>query len=409
MKRRVFISNMATQALSLSAARSLWAVGENGKGENYTVSPVNRTAVSEIAGHSLEELRDFHKRELFEEYIKLWDWRGIDWKYGGFLPYYDADGNYTTTDKEMYYLGRGLWTFSYIYNHFEKHERHLKAARLAKDFLFKYGRNKRGYWNSLLSQKGKILQGSFNIYGDIYMALGLGEFYKATGDEEARDVAVETVYGVMERIVSPGYQHLYGHGSSHEPGTKRLGTWQHFLSALTPLLKYTEDEGVERIARMCVRNILEYHWDRRRKVMYEYLNHDFKPFPEESLRHVSVWHAIQAAWMCMDEALRRGDVEMFRDALEMGRQMVERAWEYGQKTSGDLDDTLVFTALALEHTHESWAIYWFGKSIDSMYEKPDHWKRTCLLHHPRRLFFCIEILDRMIERKGMVSDFLDKA
>ncbi|GAI45617.1 unnamed protein product, partial [marine sediment metagenome] len=29
--------------------------------------------------------------------------------------------------------------------------------------------------------------------------------------------------------------------------------------------------------------------------------------------------------------------------------------------------------------------------------------------HPRRLFFCIEILDRIIERKGMVADFLDKA
>ncbi|GAI19808.1 unnamed protein product, partial [marine sediment metagenome] len=65
MKRRMFISNMAAQTLALSAARSLWAVGENGKGENYEVSSVNRTAVTEVAGHSLEELRDFHKRELF--------------------------------------------------------------------------------------------------------------------------------------------------------------------------------------------------------------------------------------------------------------------------------------------------------------------------------------------------------
>ena len=128
MKRRVFISNVAAQALVLSTARSLWAVGENGKGENYELASVNKTAVTEIMGHPLKEMRDFHKRELFEEYIKLWDWRGIDQKYGGFLPYYDADGNYTTTDKEMYYQGRGLWVFSYIYNHFEKHERHLKRT-----------------------------------------------------------------------------------------------------------------------------------------------------------------------------------------------------------------------------------------------------------------------------------------
>ena len=59
--------------------------GGNQKGENYDISTVNKTVVTEIAGHSLKELRDFHKRDLFDEYIKLWDWRGIDREYGGFF------------------------------------------------------------------------------------------------------------------------------------------------------------------------------------------------------------------------------------------------------------------------------------------------------------------------------------
>jgi hypothetical protein len=34
----------------------------------------------------------------------------------------------------MYYQGRALWVFSYIYNHFGKEDRFLKAARLTRDF-----------------------------------------------------------------------------------------------------------------------------------------------------------------------------------------------------------------------------------------------------------------------------------
>lgn len=37
-------------------------------------------------------------------------------------------------------------------------------------------------------------EGIFDIYADIYMVLGLQEYHKATGDEEAKKLAIATSY-----------------------------------------------------------------------------------------------------------------------------------------------------------------------------------------------------------------------
>ncbi len=429
MKRRDFMSGVALNALVLSSASTVLAMGENRENQQYGIATLSPTIVDRIGEYTIKELRDFHQKELEEEFIARWDKEGIDREYGGVYTFRDNGFDPDSPDKEMYYLGRGIWVFAYLYNHFGKRERHLEVAKKSIDFIYRYGRDEKGYWVSQLTREGKVVQGSFNIYGDMYVALGLGEYYQGTGDEQARDIAIETCHGVNERIVSPVYQHLAGHGNGHEPGTKRLGTWQHFLSVLTPLAKYTNNYSIEMMARMCVRNILERHYQPDLGVAFEHLDDQFRPFkPAEGDNHraISSWHSIQAAWMCMDEALRTGNRRIFMDAMEMGRLTLEKCWWDGEESNltalpypeakltgpgdlvwGRLDDALVFTLLAIEHTHAPWAIYWFDKVFRRAYERPDLFKRSCLLHHPRRLFFCIDILDRMIARGGRVSDLLE--
>ena len=433
MKRRSFVKNLATQSLALSTAGSAWAMGEKQDGKKYDQHPSSETRITKLAGMSLKELKDFHINEIENEYLPMWDERRVDHKYGGVRPYLKADGSYVKDYKEMYYLGRSIWVFSYLYNHFGKRKEHLEIAEKTIDFIYKYGRDDRGYWVSELSQKGKVLKGSFDIYGDMYVSLGLGEYFSGTGNEKARDVAIETAHKVTERIVSAEYTHLAGHGAGNEPGTKRLGTWQHFLSVLTPLARFTDDYGIRMMARMCSRNILEKHWHPELGVCMERLDDNFKmyrPDPTRNNRSISGWHSIQASWMCMNEALRTGNRTNFMTALEMGRNTMNKCWvdndengesglhgianpEVKPKISkgansawGALDDALVYALLAIEHTHAQWAIDWFNKVFEVAYEHPERMVRHGLLHHPRRLFLIPQMLDRMIERDGHVSDYL---
>jgi mannose/cellobiose epimerase-like protein (N-acyl-D-glucosamine 2-epimerase family) len=407
------------------------AMGENRKGEDHAPASTSPTVVNELGGMTLSRLRDFHRSEIEGPYLAHWNKGGIDWQYGGFIPRFDETGKFTSDIKEMYYLGRGLWIFSYLYNRHGHRENHVKAARLCWEFMAKYGRDPQtGWWLSKVTRDGKPVEGPLDIYGDMYVILGLTEYYKAVDDKKLLDIAIETAHGINERIVSPSYQHLGAHKNGFEPGTKILGTWQHFLGSLTPLARATGDYGVGMMARMCVQNIMERHFSREYGVFFEYLDDEFKPFRpggDPELRKISSWHSVQSAWMCMDEALRLNHRAMFMDACEMGRLTFEKCWredddggligldypEQNVKDSRDsqawerLDDALVLLLLAIEHTHAPWAVYWYDKVFAFGAKHPEKWNRNGLLHHPRRLFFSLEILDRMITRKGRVSNFLE--
>jgi mannose/cellobiose epimerase-like protein (N-acyl-D-glucosamine 2-epimerase family) len=318
----------------------------------------------------------------------------------------------------MYFQGRALWMFSYLYNYFGQNERYLAVARHTKEFIYKYARNDDYTWASELTPEGKVLQKYSDTDGDFYVALGLAEYYRATGDEEALDTALQTIYTANRKILAPDFM-FYGAWDSrvYEPGTRFLGIWLHFLNTLIPVAELTHDERVEKMAAMCVRNIMEHHWRPEQGAFVELLDQNFNPLRE---RHRdSNWHGVQSAWMCMWEALRIGDRDIFMDALGMGRKQLRRAFPEFEKIDinapieelprwGPLEDYMLFCLIAIEHTHAPWAIHWFDKVFKFAYQRPDRFEQYDLLHQPRRLFFTIEILDRMIARKGRVSNFLEE-
>ena len=422
LKRRQFILS-ALMPLGLAPlGGAAWAMGEDKEGQDYGAARLSQTIVDRIGDRTLQELRDLHQRELDKDYLGYWEKHGIDRENGGVMPYrellkgmpYLAKHYYL---KQMYFQGRALWTFSYLYNHFGKNERHLAIARHTKDFIYKYARNPDDTWASELTPEGKVLQPVSDIDGDFYVALGLTEYYLATGDKEALDTALQTVYAVNKKILAPDFM-FYGawDASPCEPGTKILGVWLHFLNTLIPLAIVTHDARVEEIAALCVRNIVEHHWRHEEGRFVELLDTNFQPLGKE--HHDSNWHGVQSAWMVMSEALRIGDRNLFVDAMTMGRKQLIRAWGEFENIDinapleklprwGPLEDYMLFCLLSIEHSHAPWAIYWFDKLFKFAYQRPDRFEQYDLLHQPRRLFFTIQMLDRMIARKGRVSDFLE--
>jgi len=418
LNRRRFILAVFLLLGSLPLGRSARAIGKK-----YEVAALSTTVVDHLAGMSLQQLRDFHQRELDEDYLGYWEDHGIDWEYGGVQPYRELQKGMPYLAKhyhlkQMYFQGRALWMFSYLYNHFGQNERYLEIARHTKDFIYQYARNNDYTWASELTPEGRVLQKYSDIDGDFYVALGLAEYYKATGDEEALDTALKTIYAANKNILAPDFM-FYGAWDSrvYEPGTKFLGIWLHFLNTLIPVAELAGDERVEKMAAMCVRNILEHHWRPEQGAFVELLDQNFNPLRER--HHDSNWHGVQSAWMCMWEALRIGDQDIFMDALGMGRKQLRRAFPEFEEIDikapieelprwGPLEDYMLFCLVAIEHTHAPWAIYWFDKVFKFAYQRPDRFEQYDLLHQPRRLFFTIEILDRMIARNGRVSNFLEK-
>ncbi len=423
LNRRQFIVSSAAPLGLLSLGRAEGAEPEAAQSAGpYGVAKFSRTVVDRIAGLSLEELKQRHRQELDRDYLGYWKDHGIDWERGGVMPYrelmkgmpYLAKHYYL---KQMYFQGRAIWTFSYLYNHFSHDERHLAIARQTRDFIYKYARNPDGTWASELTPEGKVLLAESDPAGDFYVALGLTEFYKATGEKADLDTALATVYAINRKLLAPDFMYYGGWDSAvYNPGTKFLGLWVHFLNTLMPLGDLTHDDRVEQIAQMCARNITRHHWRPEAGEFVELLDSTFQPYGQS--HHDSNWHGVQAAWMCMRQALRTGDRDLFLDAIVMGRKQLRIGFGEFENIDinapledlprwGPLEDYMLFNLLTIEHTHAPWAQFWYDRLFRFAYQRPDRFEQYDLLHQPRRLFFTIEALDRMLARQGQVSDFLE--
>jgi len=380
-----------------------------------------------LGGMSIEKLIDFHSDYLLNNYIPNWN-RGIDLKYGGFADALAPGQEPDFTKKSMYYQGRALWLFSYLYNNITADKQHLEAAIKGRDFLVNNALLEDFSWVSFLNRKGDKLSGSVDHYGDIYMIMGLTELYKATKNVEDLNIAIQTVYSVIKRLLSPTYQHVNAHGSALEPGTHRLGCLVHLLSVLTPLLRLHQDSTIEMIARYCVRILIERHWLPKHGLFVELLDDQFNQFSFDpinwggpNLRHFNGWHGIQASFMIMDEALRVNYPPVFRQGMEMGFSTLKKLFIEGKGISAidnpgyspgsfkpwnALDDVFVFCLMILEHAHHPLAIQYYNKCFDLYYSNFENYTPKCLLHHPRRFFVSINILNRILKNDGQVTGFL---
>jgi mannose/cellobiose epimerase-like protein (N-acyl-D-glucosamine 2-epimerase family) len=91
----------------------------------------------------LPELRQSLYDELFQVYLPFWDQHGFDRENGGFMCGLDYDGTRVNSEKLLWFQGRAMWVYSFLYNHFGKNPQHLEVARKTRDFLFRYALQRR--------------------------------------------------------------------------------------------------------------------------------------------------------------------------------------------------------------------------------------------------------------------------
>ncbi|MFC1607734.1 AGE family epimerase/isomerase [Candidatus Latescibacterota bacterium] len=410
-----------------------------------TVGGRSVTADGLLAGLSLTQLRDSFHRDLFDEYLPYLEKYAVDSEYGGFMCSCHADGIRIDTNKRAWYEGRGLWLYSYLYNNLSPDPAYLEFARKTADFALGLKPVGDTFFPATYTREGEPLSGG-EIYGDLFIALGLQEFSKTPGNESYRDEAKAILTKCLRMYDSPDYP-----GKPFLPGgpditaPRMLGHWMMTMRVATQMLEAAPDPEVEVIADRCVDALLNYHYNPEYGLFNEVLNHDFsRTAPDNPYSQWSyTGHAIEVLWFLLDEALRRNDRVLFDNAAEKFVNHVEVAWDdvFGgvfrsldnvMEDRWTLDVVLLFQlealvgcALLVEHTGSPWAKAWyerFYRFIKDRFEPieggfspwissgdrtgtPDIFSapRIGNFHYPQCLMFNILALDRMIERDGAVS------
>ena len=439
MKRRKFFSALAGTSVLL-------APGCNWEKDKGTIK--NSIMVSDkgmLAGLSLDTLLKQYKYYFFDDFLPFMDKYVVDHKYGGFMCNTDRDGTNITQNKTTWYEGRGIWVYSFLYNKIAGEQKYLDVARKSVEFILKNEPEGDTLYVDIFTREGKpVGEPSTSIYGDLFVANGLSEYSKATGDDVYWEKAKSILFKCLRIYDQPAYPYHVDYGSEVAPmkGERVLGHWMILLRLITQMLEFKSDPEVEKVASRCVDTIMNKHYIAEYQLMNEVLNHDMTRPDNDFSQFVSIGHAIECLWMVQSEAVRLKDKMLFELAAQRFKRHVEVAWDdvYGgvfhnlinvdmniwriEKSLWAQEEVLVGAMMLIEHTGAQWAKDLYKKVWNYVIDKfpleqygypiwilyadrkvtfEKHYDRVGNFHHPRHLMLNILSLERMIERGGKVS------
>ena len=402
----------------------------------------NQAEITTIGGMSLEQLRDKYRTELFSNFIPNMDKHAVDHEHGGVMCSLDVrSGKLAHTNKTAWFVGRGMWVYSFLYNNLEQKPRYLEIARKSKDLLLKMQPADDSFWPRIFTREGNPLSGPGDIYGSLFVAEGLGEYAKASGEKQYREIAKKIIFDCVARYDRPDYSYVTDHlpNPPRIRGPRVLGHWMIFLSLSTQMLKHDPDVDLEKLAARSVDAILKHHVNAEYGLTNETINHDLSLPNNEYAQFAIVGHGLETLAFVMFEAARRKDADLFRTAETIFKKHVDVAtdalyggyfsvlqhvdnytWS-GWKSLWCQQEVLNGSLFLIEHAGDEWGKRHFARTDAFIFEKyfnpaNKFWynggdrkmahPNTTLLehyHHARQLMLGLLSIERMIERGGRIS------
>lgn len=435
INRRSFVNKTALAGLVFANAVPSIAKG----------SIQNSSDVELLASLSLKELYDRFYRELFSRFLPAMDKYSIDQEYGGFMCDFNiATCELLSSTKRTWYQGRGIWVYSFLYNHFKEDPHYLEVAQKAVDFILGLQSEGDRFWEMNYSREGKSLDEPGDLYGDLFVAEGLAEFSRATGEDKYLALAKEIIFKCLRRYDQPDYVYdiSYAPGRPEIKGPRVLGHWMLFLSISTQILSYDDDPAIKELADRSIDAILNHHMNKEFQILNEVINHDLSLPPNEFADFSVIGHGIETLAFVMAEAVRRQDKELFMSAQRAFKRHVEVAADklYGgyfevlfnantydwslSKSTWCQQEVSIGALLMVEHLGGEWERECFSTLDAYMQEKmhrPDFafWTfgggrkvdkpSTTVIEHyhtPRYLMRSLLALERIMGRGGKVSGFI---
>lgn len=428
--RRDFIRRNSLGVCAMMAAGSVSPLFASG---SSIPDPGN---IKQIKDLGIRELRQKYTSALFDKFIPNMDSLVVDHEYGGFMCSVDIINRKTlSTNKRAWFEGRGIWMYSFLYNNFEKNPRYLEIAAQSKNFILKLLPEDGSYYVTNFTREGKPVGNvPGDIYGNLFVAEGLAEYSKASGEAGYLDQAIQIILKAVERYDRPDFEYPYK-AEKRVKGPRILGHWMILLSLSTQILKQRQDERIQALADRCVDAILNYHITKEYGVLNEALAHDLSPLADPvASQYGDIGHGCETLAFIMNYAVFRKDKALFKRSSDEFKRHVEIAKDnvFGghyyafenipnntyllTKVRWLQEEILIGALILIEHTGDEWALNCFAQTeayvrekfvrpeyafvIDSGDRKVEKHStvRAEHYHYPRQLMVSLLAFDRILKR-----------
>jgi len=280
-----------------------------------------------------------------ENILAYWMKFSIDKQNGGFVGKVDHNNTiHTQAPKGSVLNSRILWTFSAAYKLTKKHD-YLKLAERAFQYFAEYFIDEKYggvYWT--VNYIGQPLDTKKQIYAQSFAVYGLSEFYDASKNEQALELA----HDVYADLVKYSYDEKNGgyvealtrdwkeisdlRLSVKDANEKKsMNTHLHVLEAFVNLYRVSPNE----LLKLQVKELIQLFADR---IISKETSHLVLFFDEEwnsKSKLVSYGHDIEASWL-IQGAIEATEDEIFWDAIKERQLQLVRAATEGLDKDGGL-------------------------------------------------------------------------
>lgn len=279
--------------------------------------------------YDFSTLAQHYQTALLQDVIPFWEKYSLDREQGGYFTCLDRTGKVYDTDKFIWLQNRQIWMFSTLYNQLEKRSNWLDIAAHGANFLAEHGRDQDGNWYFSLDRAGNPLIQPYNIFSDCFAAMAFSQYALASGDEQAKEIALQAYNNVLRRKDNPKGQY-----SKAYPGTRSLKSLAvpMILANLTLEMAWLlSPETLETVLDQTVTEVMTDFLDAKRGLMFESVQPDGSHLDCFDGRLLNPGHGIEAMWFIMDIAHRRQDQSTIEKAVQVVLNILDFAWdqEYG--------------------------------------------------------------------------------
>jgi N-acylglucosamine 2-epimerase len=246
---------------------------------------------------TLTTLAGRYKQDLYESVLPFWMRHSPDRENGGFFTCLGRDGTLYDDRKYVWLNGRQVWMLSKLYNTVEKRDEWIEAAGKGAAFLRRHGRDAQGRVYFALTREGAPAAYQRKPYGAVFMALGLLEYSKATGDAAAGAEARDLFWRIREWIADPA---LMGRLAFSGPKISQLADIMVVTSLALELAEADPDDvRYPRVLADCIDAALR-HCEPNREILIENAGADGRfltDTPEGRL--FCPGHAMEVCWFLL--------------------------------------------------------------------------------------------------------------
>lgn len=280
--------------------------------------------------NELEKYAGQYKNELLDSVIPFWMNHSKDTVSGGYFTCLDRRGGVFDTDKFMWLQGREVWLFSMLYNKVEKKQEWLDMALHGAEFMKKYGMDAQGNWYFSLTREGKPLVQPYNIFSDCFAAMAFSELYKATGDENHKQIALNTFANIQKR-----QDNTKGIYNKAYPGTRPLKSFSLPMILCNLSLIMEELLGTEQVNKTIqplIKEVMEVFYDEESGLILESVTPEGNFSDSFEGRLLNPGHTNESMWFMMDLAVRNNDRALIDRCIEILLRSTAKGWD--QKHGG---------------------------------------------------------------------------